>query len=88
MSFVIESGSNQYLVNHNQKIIIDRIDSEEGVTISLPVLFDTDSKLTKVDAKVVEHIKSEKIRVVKYKSKSNYHKVYGHRSHQTVLEIL
>ena len=88
MSFVIESGSNQFLVNHNQKIIVDKLDAEVGSKVSFTVLFDIENKLTKIDAKVVEHIKSEKIRVVKFKSKSNYHKQYGHRSLQTVLEII
>jgi ribosomal protein L21 len=88
MSFVIESGNNQFLVKHNQKIIVDRLDSTEGSIITLSVIFDTDNVLSQVEAKVLEHIKSDKIRVVKYKSKSNYHKQYGHRSYQTVLEIL
>lgn len=88
MSFVVESGNNQFLVNHSQKIIVDRLDAEEGSIVKLPVLFDSDSKLSEVEAKVIEHIKGEKIRVVKFKSKSNYHKVYGHRSYQTVLEVV
>jgi large subunit ribosomal protein L21 len=88
MSFVVESGNNQFLVNHSQKIIVDRLVAEAGTKIKLPVLFDISGKLTEVEAKVIEHIKGEKIRVVKYKSKSNYHKVYGHRSYQTVLEVL
>ncbi len=88
MSFVVESGNNQFLVNHSQKIIVDRLEAEAGSKIKLPVIFDRTGKLTEVEAKVIEHIKGEKIRVVKYRAKSNYHKVYGHRSYQTVLEVL
>jgi large subunit ribosomal protein L21 len=88
MSFVVESGSNQFLVSHNQKIIVDQLVGEVGTKVSLPVIFDTDGKLKVIDATIVEHKKSDKIRVVKYKAKSNYHKQYGHRSYQTVLEIM
>ncbi|MGL4758440.1 MAG: bL21 family ribosomal protein [Patescibacteria group bacterium] len=88
MSFVVESGNNQFLVNHSQKIIVDRLEAKEGDLIKLPVIFDKEGKLTQVEAKVIEHIKGDKIRVVKYRAKSNYHKVYGHRSFQTVLEVM
>jgi ribosomal protein L21 len=88
MSFVVESGNNQFLVSHNQTIIVDRIEGELNSVLKLPVLFDSEGKLTNVEAKIVEHIKSDKLRVVKYKPKSNYHKVYGHKSYCTVLEIM
>lgn len=88
MSFVIESGTNQFLVNHNQKIIVDQLDQEVGATITFPVLFDIEGKLSEAQATVIEHKKSKKIKVVKYKAKSNYHKQYGHRSYQTVLQII
>jgi large subunit ribosomal protein L21 len=88
MSFVIESGSNQFLVSHNQKIIVDRLEGEIDSKIKLPVLFDTEGKLKEIEVRIVEHTKSDKIRVVKYKSKSNYHRQYGHRSYCTVLEVM
>jgi large subunit ribosomal protein L21 len=87
MSFIIQTGNKQYLVDHNQKVIVDRLDAQEGTMVTLPVLFDTNGQLSEVQAKVLEHNKGEKIRVVKYKAKSNYHKVQGHRSYQTILEI-
>jgi large subunit ribosomal protein L21 len=87
MSFIVQTGNKQYLVEHNQKIVVDRLAAEEGTTVTLPVLFDSEGQLKEVQAKVIEHNKGEKIRVVKYKAKSNYHKVYGHRSYQTILEI-
>lgn len=87
MSFVIESGSKQFLVDHKQNIIVDRLTTSIGDMVEMPVLFDTEGKLTTVTAKVIAHEKAEKIKVVKYKSKSNYHKQYGHRSYTTQLEI-
>jgi large subunit ribosomal protein L21 len=90
MSLIIQSGSKQYLVQPNQEVIVDRLVGEEGTMVTLPVLFDTtkpEGQLKEVKAKIVEHFKGEKIRVVKYKAKSNYHKVQGHRSYQTLLQI-
>lgn len=90
MSFVIESGSKQYVVDYGQKIVVDRLDVKEGETIDLDLVlaFADDASVKKVQAKVVAHQRGKKIRVVKYKSKSNYHRQQGHRSEQTVLEII
>lgn len=90
MSFVIQSGSKQYIVDYGQKFIVDRLKSDEGETIELDLVlaFGEDEKSKKVKAKIIAHQRGEKIRVVKYKSKSNYHRVQGHRSEQTVLEIV
>jgi large subunit ribosomal protein L21 len=90
MSFVIQLGGKQYMVQKGQKVIVDRLTAEVDAVITVPVLFDVQNpNATKstAQAKIVDHIKAEKIRVVKYKAKSNYHKVYGHRSYQTILEI-
>jgi large subunit ribosomal protein L21 len=42
---------------------------------------------TKVTAKVLKQGRAEKIRVVKYKPKVRYHKVYGHRQPFTEVQI-
>ena len=41
----------------------------------------------KVTAKVVEHGKGSKIRIFKYKAKSNYRRRQGHRQPYTMVEI-
>jgi large subunit ribosomal protein L21 len=87
--FIIEAGTKQYMVEAGQKINVDRINSAAvDSTVDLPVVFDFDSKKTSVKAKVLAHIKGTKIRVVKFRSKSNYHKVSGFRPYQTTLEII
>jgi large subunit ribosomal protein L21 len=92
MSLVIASGSKQYIVQKGQQVIVDRIHSEEGSEIDIQVVAGFDagllSKAGTVKAKIVKHLKGEKVRVVKYKSKSNYHKQSGFRAYQTMLEIL
>ena len=44
-------------------------------------------KGAEVQAKVVGHGRGKKILVLKYKSKVNYRRKYGHRQHFTALEI-
>lgn len=90
MSVVVQSGSKQYIVEYNQKFIVDRLEQPEGDVFELDVLFGYgDQKgLKKIQVKVLKHQKGEKIRVVKYKSKSNYHRQYGFRPYQTILQVL
>lgn len=92
MSFVIQSGSKQYIVEYGQKIVVDLIHNvKEGdlVDLDLVLAFGQDNSTKKLQAKVVNpHQRGEKIRVVKYKAKSNYHRQSGHRSEQTLLEVV
>jgi ribosomal protein L21 len=91
MSVVITSGSKQYVVEPGQKIAVDHLKSNKvGDVFDMPVLFAFGNQAGKatVSVKVLSHDKDEKIRVVKYKAKSNYHRQYGFRALKTVLEIL
>jgi len=91
MPFVVQSGSHQYLTDFGQKIIVNKIDADENSTVELDVIHDfgEGSKgISSVKAKVLKQQKGPKLRVVKYKSKSNYHRQYGPRQHETVLEII
>ena len=44
-------------------------------------------KGAKVEAEILEQGRDKKIRVTKYKSKTRYHKVYGHRQPFTQVKI-
>jgi large subunit ribosomal protein L21 len=91
MPFVTKTGSKQYIVDEGQRFAVDYINNvKEGDVIELPVLFTFGGSKSSnsLSAKVVGHEKGEKIRVVKYKSKSNYHRQYGFRAQQTVLEVV
>ncbi|MBC7472009.1 MAG: bL21 family ribosomal protein [candidate division SR1 bacterium] len=90
MALVVKSGSRQYIVNYGQKIIVNKLDIPENENINLEVLytFGDDKEVKSVAAKVIKHQKGVKLRVVKYKSKSNYHKQYGPRQSETILEII
>lgn len=91
MPFVIQSGSRQYIVNDGDQIIINSLkDKEEGdkVDLDLVLAFGDDKSVKAVQGKVVKQQKGKKLRVVKYKAKSNYHRQYGPRQAETVIEIL
>lgn len=90
MALVVKSGSRQYIANYGQKIIVNKLDVAENETVNLEVLytFGDDKAVKSVAAKVIKHQKGPKLRVVKYKSKSNYHKQYGPRQSETILEIV
>jgi large subunit ribosomal protein L21 len=38
-------------------------------------------------AEVVEQSRADKVTVIKFKRRKNYHRTKGHRQHQTVLKI-
>lgn len=91
MPFVIQSGNKQHIVSLGQKFVVDRLNfTNEGDIIDFPVMYSFGGDVPKniIKVKVVSHVKGVKIRVVKYRAKSNYHRQYGFRPFQTILEVV
>ncbi len=95
---IVESGGKQYRAEKGTVLVVDRLSEDEGAKVNLrAVMFrgDGDDVVTaggdlekvKVEAKVSEHMRGEKIRVFKYKAKKGYRKRAGHRSELTRLEV-
>jgi len=96
---VIQTGGKQYTVKEGEKITIEKLEAEVGSEIKFDnVLLIADESGADLDlgmpnvsktigAKVLEQKRSRKIRVGKFHNKTRYHKVHGHRQHQTVVEI-
>ena len=93
---VIRVGGQQFKVSAGDTIVVDRVDADEGKSITFDTLaVRTDSgtfdaaaaKHAKVKAKVAEHLLGEKIKVFTYKPKSTFKKTKGHRSRLTKLTI-
>ena len=82
---IVKTGGKQYKVKAGDKFKVEKLVSEEGKSIKLDVLLMADGD--KVEAKVIRQFRDKKIRVVKYKNKTRYCKVYGHRQHLTELEV-
>ena len=96
MYAVIDIGGKQYRVEKGDEVIVDRLDKDAGKTLTLkPVLIGggkravtaAELKGARVRAKVEEHLLGKKVKVFKYKPKSTYKKMRGHRSRLSRVSI-
>ena len=97
MYVIIETGGKQIRVEVGDKIYVEKLDAKEEEAVTFDkVLFVGDKankvgtpyvKGASVSAKVVKQGLSKKIRVFKYKNKTNEHKTIGHRQPYTCLVI-
>ncbi len=100
MIAVIELGWNQFTVKKGDIIDVKKLGEEVNATISQEALLVSDEagketkvgtptvKGSKVELKVLEQFKGEKVRVFKKKSKKRYTRNKGFRAHLTKLEVL
>jgi large subunit ribosomal protein L21 len=94
---IVESGGKQYRVEKGATLLVDRLPEDQGSKVSLrPVMYRADKRIVlergelekvKVEAKVAEHLRGDKVRVFKYKPKKGYRRRAGHRSELTKLEV-
>src|SRR5262245_30779349 len=90
---IISLGGKQYVVHEGEKLLVDRLDGDEGKTFQPDVLFvggDGGGQLAPsmtVTARVVGHERGPKIRIGKYKPKSGYKRHTGFRAALTRVEI-
>jgi large subunit ribosomal protein L21 len=91
---IISLGGKQYRVQEGERLLVDRIATEEGKTFHPEVLllggdgkFELAPKGTPVTAKVVGSQLGEKIRIGKYKAKTGYRRHTGFRAKLSQIEI-
>lgn len=97
MYAIIKTGGKQYCVEEGKVITIEKLDVEAGAEVAFDevLLVSADSvKIgqptvagAKVTGKVLEQGKGAKIRIFKYKAKSNYRRRQGHRQPFTKVQI-
>jgi large subunit ribosomal protein L21 len=96
MYAIVKTGGKQYRVERGQRLLVERLAVEEGADVALePILyrseeavFDTAGlKGVKVTAKVLAHVRGEKLRVFKFKPKRGYRRRTGHRQELTRIEV-
>jgi large subunit ribosomal protein L21 len=95
MSYAIISlGGKQYRVREGERLLVDRLPTEEGKTFHPEVLmlggdgtFELAPKGAQVTVKVVGTQLGEKIRIGKYKPKSGYRRKTGFRAKLSQIEI-
>lgn len=97
MNAVVEISGKQFKVAKDSKLYVHRLDAKEGSKVSFDnvLLLDNGSKVVvgtptvkgaSVEAKVVKHLKDDKVIVFKKKRRKGYKVKNGHR--QALTEII
>ena len=98
MYAIVEIAGQQFKVEKDQQVFVHRLDSKEGekITFENVLLIETNGKVkvgapnvsgAKVTAKVLEHLKGDKVIVFKKKRRKGYRVKNGHRQYLTKIEI-
>jgi large subunit ribosomal protein L21 len=97
MYAIVKTGGKQYRVERGQTLLVERLAVEEGADVALqPLFYRSDESVldragleqVKVTAKVLEHVRGEKLRVFKFKPKRGYKRRNGHRQELTRIEVM
>ena len=101
MYAIVEIAGHQYKVQKDQQIFVNRLQNEEGSNVEFDrvLLTDDNGKITvgapavegvKVTARVVNHLKGDKVIIFKKKRRKGYQKKNGFRAYLTeiVIEII
>ena len=98
MYAVFKTGGKQYRAATGDVIKVEKIEAEKGATVELDQVLmvgeGEDVKVGapyldggKVTAKIVDHGRRDKIKVIKFKRRKNHRKQMGHRQYFTQIEI-
>ena len=96
MYAIVKTGGKQYRVERGQRLLVERLAAEAGSDVALePILYRSDEAVfdkaglesVQVTAKVVAHVRGEKLRVFKFKPKRGYKRRTGHRQDLTQIEV-
>jgi large subunit ribosomal protein L21 len=98
MFAVVDINGQQFKVTENQKYYVPKLDKKPNSKISFDnvIMFGDDKEIKigsptveglKVSAKVLEHVKDDKVVVFKKKRRKGYEKKNGHRQQLTRIEI-
>ncbi|MFM7721816.1 MAG: 50S ribosomal protein L21 [Bacteroidota bacterium] len=98
MYAIVEIAGHQYKVQKDQQIFVNRLQNEEGSKVDFDrvLLTDDNGMITvgapavdgvKVTARVVKHLKGDKVIVFKKKRRKGYQKKNGFRAYLTELVI-
>ena len=98
MYAIVEIAGHQFKVEKDQKVFVNRLQTEEGkkVTFDNVLLLADGSKVTvgapaidgaQVGAKVLKHLKGDKVIVFKKKRRKGYRVKNGHRQSLTEIQI-
>jgi large subunit ribosomal protein L21 len=96
MYAIVKTGGKQYRVERGQRLLVERLPAEEGADVALePILYRSEEAVfdkaglesVSVTARVLGHVRGEKLRVFKFKPKRGYKRRNGHRQELTQIEV-
>lgn len=98
MYAIVDIQGQQFKVEKDQTLFVHRINEEEGKTVKFDniKLVDNDGKISvgapvvkgaSISAKVIEHLKGDKVIVFKKKRRKGYKVKNGHRQYLTKIQI-
>jgi len=98
MYAIVEIAGQQFKVSKDLKVYVHRLANEEGTKVSFDKVYLLDDKGTitigapaiegaSVEAKVLQHLKGDKVIVFKKKRRKGYKKKNGHRQYLTQIVI-
>ena len=98
MYAIVEIAGLQYKVEQDQQLYVNRLQGDAGAEVSFDRVLLTDNGSVQVGApvidgvsvvaKIVEHVKGDKVIVFKKKRRKGYKKKNGHRQQFTKIEIV
>ena len=99
MYAVFKTGGKQYRASKGDRLRVEKVEAKEGdniefdkillvgegtdITVGTPLL-----EGAKISAKVISQGRDKKIKVVKFKRRTNYRRTKGHRQFFTEIEVL
>lgn len=98
MYAIVEIAGQQFKVRKDQRLYVHRLEAEEGSSLDFDkvLLIDNEGKVNvgapvingaSVSAKVLKHLKGEKVIVFKKKRRKGYQKSNGHRQYLSQIQI-
>ena len=98
MYAIVEIAGQQFKVAKDQKVFVHRLQEDEGAKVNFDnvLLLDNDGKVqvgapaikgAQVSAKVLRHLKGDKVIVFKKKRRKGYKKKNGHRQYLSEIQI-
>jgi len=98
MYAIVEIAGQQFKAEKDKKLYVHHLELNEGDSVDFEkvLLVDNDGKVAvgtptvkgaKVTAKVLQHVKGEKVLVFKKKRRKSYQKMNGHRQQFTQIQV-
>ena len=88
MFAIIRTGGKQYKVAKDDKIEVELLDAKEGASVDCEVLYGQDGQKATVKAKILKHLRDDKVIIFKKRRRHNYRRRRGHRQDLTLLQII